>query len=53
MKLNSSSELDFHINFNTAGTVLTVQPLVPASGTASVRNYISSVTLSTDTLGTA
>lgn len=49
----SSAELDYSIQFDSVGTTTTVQQLVPASGTASVRNYITSFVVSNDTLGAA
>lgn len=49
----STAELDYSIQFDSAATTVTVQPLVPASGTASVRNYITGFVVSNDALGTA
>ena len=45
------SELDFNFNFSCLASVVTVQQLIPASGTASVRNNLTNLILSTDTLG--
>lgn len=45
------SELDFSFNFSCLASVVTVQQLIPASGTASVRNNLTNLILSTDTLG--
>jgi hypothetical protein len=45
------SELDFNFNFSSLASVVTVQQLIPASGTASVRNYLTNLILSTDALG--
>lgn len=47
----STAELDYTFNFSTVASTTTVQPFVPASGTASVRNYISQLAISTDALG--
>lgn len=52
IKESSTSELDFNFNFSTVASTVTVQQFVPASGTASVRNYIRQLAISTDTLGT-
>ena len=52
VKQNSTAELDYNINFSTVASTTTVQPFVPASGTASVRNYINQLAISTDALGT-
>lgn len=46
-----TSELDYHFNFSTLSSVTTVQQLVPSPGSASIRNYITGITLQTDTLG--
>jgi hypothetical protein len=51
VKQNATAELDFNFNFSCLASVVTVQPLIPASGTASVRNYLSNIKLATDTLG--
>ena len=51
MKQFSTAELDYNFNFSTVASTTTVQPFVPASGTASVRNYISQLAISTDALG--
>jgi hypothetical protein len=51
MKQNASADLDFNFNFSCLASVVTVQQLIPASGTASVRNYLSNFKLATDTLG--
>lgn len=48
-----TAELDYNINFSSISTTTTVQQLVPTSGTASVRNYITSLNLHTDAIGTA
>lgn len=52
IKQSSTAELDYAFNFSTVASTTTVQQFVPASGTASVRNYISQLALSTDALGT-
>lgn len=52
IKQNSTAELDYNFNFSTFASTVTVQQFVPASGTASVRNYISQLAISTDALGT-
>lgn len=52
IKANSTAELDYNFNFSTVASTVTVQQFVPASGTASVRNYISQLAISTDALGT-
>ena len=52
IKESSTAELDFNFNFSTVSSTVTVQPFVPASGTASVRNYIRQLAISTDALGT-
>ena len=52
IKESSTAELDYNFNFSTVASTTTVQQFVPASGTASVRNYISQLTISTDALGT-
>lgn len=52
IKESSTSELDYNFNFSTVASTVTVQPFVPASGTASVRNYIRQLAISTDALGT-
>jgi hypothetical protein len=51
MKQNASADLDFNFNFSCLASVVTVQQLIPASGTASIRNYLSNLKLATDTLG--
>lgn len=48
-----TAELDYTVNFSSITTTTTVQQLVPTSGTASVRNYIPSLNLHTDAIGTA
>ena len=53
VKSNSTSELDFNFIFQTVATTVTPQSLVQASGTASIRNYIKSIRIQTDTLGAA
>ena len=52
IKANSTAELDYNFNFSTVASTVTVQQFVPASGTASVRNYITQLAISTDALGT-
>ena len=52
IKESSTAELDFNFNFSSVASTVTVQPFVPASGTASVRNYIRQLAISTDALGT-
>lgn len=49
----STAELDYTYNISSPVTTTTLQPLVLASGTASVRNYITSLTLQSDALGAA
>jgi len=49
----STAELDFTTNLSSVSTNVTVQPIVPASGTASIRNYISSLVINTDAIGAA
>lgn len=49
----STSELDYNFAVSSSVTTNTVQVLIPASGTASVRNYIKSLKLSSDTITTA
>lgn len=49
----SPSELDFTTFVSSISTTVTVQGLAPASGVASVRNYISGITINTDALGAA
>lgn len=49
----ATAELDYSIQFDSAATTVTVQQLVPASGTASVRNYITGFVVSNDALGAA
>lgn len=51
MKPFGTAELDYNFNFSTVASTTTVQQFVPASGTASVRNYISQLAISTDALG--
>lgn len=48
-----TAELDYTFNWSTVGTTTTVQQLVPASGTAGVRNYVASITLHSDAMGAA
>lgn len=52
IKENATAELDYNFNFSTVASTVTVQQFVPASGTASVRNYIRQLAISTDALGT-
>lgn len=49
----SPSELDITIPVLPGVTTTTAQSILGASGTASVRNYITGLTLQTDTLGAA
>jgi hypothetical protein len=49
----ATSELDYNFHVNSAATVTTLQPIIPASGTANIRNYITGFTLQTDALGAA
>lgn len=51
VKASSTAELDYNFNFSTVASTTTVQQFVPASGTASVRNYITQLAISTDALG--
>jgi hypothetical protein len=53
VKQNSTSELDFNFIFQTISTTTTPQTLVQASGTGLVRNYVKSIKVQSDTLGTA
>lgn len=53
VKDNSTSELDFNVPVTSLATTTTVQGLVQASGTASVRNYIKSIRVANDALGAA
>lgn len=53
IKANAASELDYNFFLSTAGTVTTVQTLVQASGTASIRNYVKSIKIASDALGAA
>jgi hypothetical protein len=48
-----TSELDYNFNFSSVATTTTVQQLVPASGTASIRNYITSMIVNSDAIGAA
>jgi hypothetical protein len=48
-----TAELDFTQLLSSVGTTITVQQLVPASGVASVRNYITSIIINTDAIGAA
>lgn len=47
----ATSELDYVFNMSSVGTVTTIQQIVPASGIASVRNYVTSLIVQSDTLG--
>jgi len=49
----SGSELDITIPVLPGVTTTTVQSILGASGTASVRNYLTGLTIQTDTLGAA
>ncbi len=53
VKQFGTAELDYTFNLITAATVTTLQPLVLASGTANVRNYITSLIIQSDVLGAA
>lgn len=53
VKNNATSELDYNFIFSSVVTTVTPQTVVQASGTALIRNYIKSLRVSTDTLGTA
>ena len=53
VKAFGTSELDFNFNISTLATVTSLLQLVPASGTASVRNYLAGLVIQTDTLGAA
>jgi hypothetical protein len=48
-----TAELDFTQLLSSVSTTVTVQQLVPASGVASVRNYITSIIINTDAIGAA
>jgi hypothetical protein len=48
-----TAELDFTGIFSSVSTTVTVQQLVPVSGTASIRNYITSLVINTDAIGAA
>ena len=52
-KNGNTAELDYNFFFKTVSTTVTPQAIVQASGTASVRNYVTSLRISTDALGTA
>lgn len=47
----SVADLDYTFTFSTVASTTTVQQLIPASGTAGVRNYITNMTWATDPLG--
>lgn len=49
----ATSELGYTFNLTSPATTTTLQPLVLASGTANIRNYITSLTIQSDALGTA
>jgi hypothetical protein len=51
VKQFGTAELDYTFNFQSVASTTTVQQLVPASGTAGVRNYITTLTWTTDNLG--
>lgn len=53
IKENATAELDFNVALSSVATVTTVQGLVQASGTASVRNFVKSIRVANDTLGAA
>jgi len=53
IKQNAAAELDYNFIFSTGVTTITPQVLVQASGTASIRNYIKSLRISSDALGAA
>lgn len=48
-----TSELDINVAVTPSVTTTTIQGLVAASGTASVRNYITQLNIQTDSLGAA
>lgn len=48
-----TSELDINVAVTPTVTSTSIQGLVAASGTASVRNYITQLTIASDTLGAA
>lgn len=52
-KANAGAELDYNFILNSVATTTTLQPLVLASGTASIRNYISSLMIQSDAIGAA
>jgi hypothetical protein len=52
-KEGATSELDFTIPVSSVGTVNTVQGLVASPAQASVRNYIKSIRVRNNTLGTS
>ena len=52
-KPNATAELDYNFVFSTTATTVTTSPIVQASGTASVRNYVKSIRVSSDALGAA
>jgi hypothetical protein len=49
----SDSAFDFTTLVSSVSTTVTVQGLIPASGDATLRNYITSLTINTDALGAA
>lgn len=49
----STAELDYNFNITPSVTTTALQQLVPASGTASIRNYVTGLTIQSDTLGAA
>jgi hypothetical protein len=53
IKPYGTAELDYNFSIATAATTVTVQTLIPASGTASIRNYVRSLRVATDALGAA
>lgn len=53
VKENATAELDFNVAVSSIGTTITVQGLIQASGTASVRNFIKSIRVANDALGAA
>ena len=48
-----TSELDFTFHNTSVSTTTSLQQIIPASGTASVRNYVTGLTLQTDAIGAA
>ncbi len=50
IKEGGTSELDFNIPIGFASNTITVQPILGPSGTASVRNYVKSIRISSTAL---